>query len=90
MLGDAGSYIVLPSHWRTSMTATKPRSPGYVVLRQVGEGRWELAGEAERRLGLTARRARAQAVADATGDEARPGEVYGAVLRSEWRISFEL
>jgi hypothetical protein len=64
--------------------------PSYVVLRQVDDGRWELVGEATRRPGLTARAARAQAVADATGGKAGPDEVYAAILRSEWRIAFEL
>ena len=71
-------------------TRRAPGRPGYVVLRQTGEGRYELEGEADRRPGLTARAARAQAVADVTGGTARPGGVYAAVLRSEWRISFEL
>jgi hypothetical protein len=65
------------------------RKPGYVVLRQVGEGQWQLVGEADRRPGLTARAARAQAILDASGGTARAGEVYLAVLRSEWRIAFE-
>ena len=63
--------------------------PGYVVLRQVDADRWELVGEAERRPGQTARKARAQAIADATGGKAEPGEVYAAVLRSEWRIALD-
>jgi hypothetical protein len=63
--------------------------PGYVVLRQVGADQWELIGEAERRPGQTARKARAQAIADATGGKAKPGEVYAAVLRSEWRIALD-
>ncbi|MGA7172280.1 MAG: hypothetical protein WCB86_01525 [Candidatus Dormiibacterota bacterium] len=64
--------------------------PGYVVLRQVGEGAWHLVGEADRRPGLTARAARIQAVEDATNGTATKEEVYAAILRSEWRISFEL
>ncbi len=63
--------------------------PSYVVLREVGEGRWELVGEARRRPGLAARAARAQAIRDATGGTAKEGEVYKAVLRSEWRIASE-
>jgi hypothetical protein len=65
----------------------RPRKPSYVVLRQVGPNRWELVGEAERRPGQTARKARAQAIADATGGKAKPDEVYAAVLSSEWRIA---
>lgn len=63
--------------------------PSYVVLRQIGAAQWELVGEAERRPGLTARNARAQAIADATGGTAKPDEVYAAVLRSEWRIALD-
>jgi hypothetical protein len=65
-------------------------APTYVVLRQTAEGRYQLVGEARRRPGLTARAARAQAVQDATKGKAKPGEVYAAILRSEWRIAFEL
>jgi hypothetical protein len=63
--------------------------PGFVVLRQQDCGCWELVGEAARRPGLPARRARAQAVRDAAGREPRPGEVYAAVLRSEWRVALD-
>ena len=63
--------------------------PGYVVLRQVGDDRWQLVGEADRRPGLTARKARAQAIQDATGGAARTDEVYAAVLRSEWRVALD-
>jgi hypothetical protein len=63
--------------------------PGYVVLRQVGEKRWELVGQADRRPGLPARKSRAQAVLDATGGKAKPGEVYAAVPRSEWRVALD-
>jgi hypothetical protein len=63
--------------------------PGYVVLRQVGANRWEFVGEADRRPGLPARKSRAQAVLDATGGKAKPGEVYAAVPRSEWRVALD-
>jgi hypothetical protein len=63
--------------------------PSYVVLRQVGEDRWQVVGEARRRPGLTARTARAQAIEDATGGKAAANDVYKAVLRSEWRIASE-
>jgi hypothetical protein len=63
--------------------------PGYVVLRKVGDDTWVLVGEVERRPGQTAKKARAQAIADATGGKAQRGEVYAAVLRSEWRIALE-
>ena len=72
------------------MTEEKLRArPGYVVFREVGEDRWELVGEAPRRPGQTARAARAQAVMEATGGTAKPGEKYAAVLRSEWRIALD-
>jgi hypothetical protein len=71
---------------RKTSTSTPP---GYVVLRQVEEGQWEMVGEARRRPGLTARAARAQAIRDAVGGEVDPGDVYVAVLRSEWRIALD-
>jgi hypothetical protein len=63
--------------------------PAYVVLRQIGEDRWQVVGEVERRPGLSARNARAQAIEDATGGRAKAGQVYRAVLGSEWRIAAE-
>ena len=66
-----------------------PSPPGYVVLRQVSRDHWQLVGEANRRPGQTARKARAQAVLDATGGKAESGEVYAAVLSSEWRIALD-
>jgi hypothetical protein len=64
-------------------------SPGFVVLKQASDGHWELLGEVARRRGLPARAARTQAILDATHGEARAGEVYAAVLRSEWRIAMD-
>ena len=72
------------------MSERTPEWPSYVVLRETGKGRYELVAEVQRQPGLTARAARAQAIHDATGGEAKPGEVYAAVLRSEWRIAFQL
>ena len=71
-------------------TSGKRSGPGFVVLRETEPGRYELVGEARRQPGLTAKAARRQAVADATGGKAQPDEVYAVILRSEWRISFEL
>ena len=73
------------------MTNDRPTTgaAGFYVFRRVGEDRWQLIGEASRRPGLTARKARAQAIADAVAGEPGPGEVYAAVLRSEWRIALE-
>lgn len=67
----------------------RQRAPGFVVLRQVGENRWEFLGEVDRRLGLPARAARKQAIHDATNGAATDGEIYAAVLRSEWRIALD-
>jgi hypothetical protein len=70
-----------------SESSQKRTAPGFVVLRQVGENRWELLGEFERKPGMTARAARSQAIRDATEGRAKAGEVYAAVLRSEWRVA---
>jgi hypothetical protein len=64
-------------------------APGFVVLREVSEGRWQFLGEVDRKLGLTARAARAQAILDATNGKAQAGQVYAAVLRSEWRVAMD-
>ena len=66
-----------------------PSRPAYVVLRRVGDDRWELLGEFERKRGLTARAARSQAILDATQGRAKADEVYAAVLRSEWRVALD-
>ncbi len=65
------------------------RTPGFVVLRHVADDMWQLVGEVPRRPGLPARRARAQAILDATGDKADESESFAAVLRSEWRIALD-
>jgi hypothetical protein len=69
--------------------AERTSKPGFVVFRQRDDDTWELVGEVPRRAGLPARRARAQAVLDATGGEAAAGARYAAVLRSEWRIALD-
>ena len=66
-----------------------PSAPGFVVLRQVAPGTWELLGEVPRKRGLPARAARSQAILAATHGRAKAGEVYAAVLRSEWRIAMD-
>ena len=71
------------------MAEKQAARPGFYVFREAGDGRWELIGEAARRPGLPARRARAQAIADAVGREPQPGERYAAVLRSEWRVALD-
>lgn len=67
----------------------KPAAPGFVVLRRRSDGSWELLGEVPRRRGLTARAARGRAILDATDGSAKEGEVYAAVLRSEWRVALD-
>lgn len=64
--------------------------PGFIVLREVADGRWELLGEVARRRGLPARAARTAAIMEATAGVARAGERYAAILRSEWRIAQDL
>ena len=71
------------------MPAAQRGAPGFVVLRQVGKNRWEFLGEVSRRRGLPARAARTQAILDATNGKARAGDVYAAVLRSEWRVALD-
>jgi len=70
------------------MAETKqPTPPGFVVLRQSEDGRWELIGEVDRQPGLPARAARTRAILQATEGKAQKGDIYAAVLRSEWRIA---
>jgi len=71
------------------MTERKQTAPGFVVLRLVEGDSWQLLGEVQRRRGLPARAARSQAILDATDGAARPGDVYAAVLRSEWRVALD-
>jgi hypothetical protein len=62
-------------------------APGFIVLRELSDGRWELLGEVARRRGLPARAARTAAITEITGGGAAAGERYAAILRSEWRIA---
>jgi len=71
------------------MTERKQTAPGFVVLRLAEGDSWQLLGEVQRKRGLPARAARSQAILDATDGAARPGDVYAAVLRSEWRVALE-
>ena len=64
-------------------------APGFVVLHQLPDGHWQMLGEIPRKRGLAARAARSQAILDATKGAAKAGEVYAAVLRSEWRIAMD-
>ncbi len=69
---------------------TSPPGPAFVVFRHVDGDTWQLVGEVPRRRGLPARKARRQAVEDATGAPAEPSGRYAAVLRSEWRVSLDV
>lgn len=71
------------------MSERKQPRPGFVVLRHVRGDTWQLLGEVPRKRGLPARAARSQAILEATDGAAHPGEVYAAVLRSEWRVSLD-
>jgi len=64
-------------------------APGFVILRQMLDGQWQMLGEVPRKRGLTARAARSQAILDATKGTAKAGEVYAAILRSEWRLAMD-
>lgn len=65
----------------------KPAPPGFVVLKQTATGQWQWLGDVRRKPGLTARAARAQAILEASGGKAKAGEIYAAVLRSEWLVA---
>ena len=67
--------------------AERGPQPGFVVLRRMDGGSWQLLGEVPRRRGLPARAARSAAILEASGGRARAGEAYAAVLRSEWRVA---
>lgn len=64
-----------------------PAPPSFVVLQQTTDGQWRLLGEVRRKPGLTAQAARTQAILEATGGQAKAGEAYAAVLRSEWLVA---
>ena len=64
-------------------------APGFVILQQLSDGKWQMLGEVPRTRGLTARAARSQAILDVTNGAAKVGEVYAAILRSEWRIAID-
>ena len=61
----------------------------FVVLQQTAENEWRSLGEFPRRPGLSARAARRRAIEEAIGRPANDGEVYAAVLRSEWRVALD-
>lgn len=67
----------------------RSNGPAFVVLRQLDDDTWQLIGEVPRRPGLPARKARAQAVLDATAGEPAAGARFAVVLRSEWRIALD-
>lgn len=67
----------------------KVSAPGFVVLHKMPNGQWNLRGEVPRKQGLTARAARSQAILEVTHGAAKAGEVYAAILRSEWRLAMD-
>ena len=69
--------------------AKKPAAPGFVVLRREGADTWRLLAEVPRKQGLPARAARTRAILDATDGSAKAGEMYAAILRSEWRVALD-
>jgi hypothetical protein len=75
------------THMPKMKKATRKR--GFVVLRKIRAGTWELLGKFDYRPGSTSRTARYLAVREATNGKARPGEVYAAVPRSEWRVALD-
>lgn len=64
-----------------------PSAPGFVVLRELAEGQWELPREFAPRRGLPAWAARTAAIMEATGGAATASGRYEAILPSEWRIA---
>jgi hypothetical protein len=62
---------------------------GYVVLREAGEGTWQVVGEVSRRPGLPARRGRAAAVEDALGHPPPEGVRFAVLPLSEWRVGLD-
>jgi hypothetical protein len=71
----------------TVTDAPSPAGGWFVVLRRDPDGRWTVLGEVARRPGLRARAARNVAIQEASGQGAAPGDVFAAVLRSEWRVA---
>lgn len=68
-------------------TPGKPAPPSFMVLRRKSDDTWVVLGTVRRRPGMTAQAARTQAILEATGGTAKAGEVYAAVLSSEWHIA---
>ena len=66
-----------------------PDAGRYVVLQQARPDEWRVLGEVGRRPGLPARKSRAQAVRDVLGREARDGETFAVLPRSEWRLGLD-
>ena len=69
------------------MDDVSPSRPGYVVLERTGQDRWRVIGDVDRKPGRTSARARAMAIEQASGGKVKPGGVYRAILRSEWKIA---
>jgi hypothetical protein len=60
-----------------------------VGFRQPADGQWQLLGEVRRKPGIPDRAARSQAIIEATNGAAKAGQVYAAVLRSEWSVAMD-
>ena len=66
-----------------------PERGGYLVFQLVSEDLWRIVGDVDRQPGLTAKKARAQAVRDVLGREPEEREVHAVLPRSEWRLSLD-
>jgi hypothetical protein len=62
------------------------RVRGYLVFREAEPGLWNLVGDVEHRVGLTARGERARAVRDATGGADPAAGTYAALPRDQWHV----
>lgn len=69
----------------TELAGVAAADRGFVVLREVEPGLWQLIGDVDRRPGLAERAARARAVRDAVG-EISAGGTYAALHRDEWQV----
>jgi hypothetical protein len=66
-----------------------PNAGTYVVFQKVGENDWRVVGEIDRRPGLPARQARAQAVRDVIARVPFTNVCFAVLQRSEWRNALD-
>ena len=71
------------------MEAESVPGAAYLVFQQQSDGSWKMLGEVKRKPGLPARKARTQAILDATNGRANSAETYAAIIRSEWKVSLD-